>query len=123
MNQLYRSHSPNGIRLITIYIAEAHASDQWPAGKTISCFRQPKSLDERLNNARYFQKTYEFEMPILVDSMENRFHLTYGSWPFRFYVVHQGKLVLKPEPGEQTYAYDMDELDRWISEFYLQRTN
>jgi len=119
---LFRSHSPV-LCLLTIYIAEAHARDQWPAGKTISCVDQPTTLEQRLENARQFQKRVHFEMPILVDNMDNSFHTTYGCWPFRFYVIHQGKLVYKAEPGETTYTYDLDELDQWIENYYQQLKN
>ncbi|CAF2734081.1 unnamed protein product [Rotaria sp. Silwood2] len=120
LNKLFRSHAP-AMRLLTIYIAEAHARDQWPAGKTISCVDQPKTLEERLENARQFKKRFNFEMPMLVDSMNNTFHTTYGSWPFRFYVIHNGKLILKAEPGATTYAYDLNELDTWIDNFYIDK--
>ncbi|CAF1577391.1 unnamed protein product [Rotaria sp. Silwood1] len=116
-SQLFRSHSPN-MRLLTIYIAEAHARDQWPAGKTISCVDQPKTLEQRLENACQFKNKYNFEMLMLVDSMDNTFHKTYGSWPFRFYIINNGKLIFKAEPGETTYAYDLNELDTWIDNFY-----
>lgn len=106
------------MRFLSIYIAEAHARDQWPAGKTISCVDQPTVLEQRLENARQFKNKFNFEMPILVDSMDNTFHKTYGSWPFRFYVIHDGKLVFKVEPGETTYGYDLNELDQWIADFY-----
>ena len=106
------------MRLATIYIAEAHARDQWPAGKTISCVDQPTTLPERLHNARQFKDDFDLQMPMLVDSMENTFHHTYGSWPFRFYIIHDGKLALKAEPGETTFAYDMNELDLWIADYY-----
>ncbi|CAF0965811.1 unnamed protein product [Adineta steineri] len=109
------------MQLRTIYIAEAHARDQWPAGKTISCVDQPTTLEQRLDNARQFNNKYNFEMPMLVDSMNNTFHTTYGSWPFRFYVINNGKLVFKAEPGETTYSYDMDELDAWIASFYQEK--
>jgi hypothetical protein len=111
------------MRLMAIYIAEAHARDQWPAGKIISCLDQPKTLDQRLENARQFKKNFNFEMPMLVDSMDNSFHTTYGSWPFRFYVIYNGKLVLKAEPGETTYAYDMNEIDTWIDNFYREKSD
>jgi len=109
------------MRLLTIYIGEAHASDQWPAGKTISCVDQSTKLEQRLENARQFEKKYNFEMPMIVDSMDNAFHSTYGSWPFRFYVINHGKLVLKAEPGETTYGYDLNELDVWIDDFYREK--
>jgi hypothetical protein len=105
------------MRLLVIYIAEAHARDQWPMGKTISCVDQPKTLEERLENARQCKKNFNFEVPMLVDNMNNDFHLTYGSWPFRFYVIHEDKLVLKAEPHPKTFGYNMNELDEWINNF------
>ena len=83
------------MRLLTIYIAEAHARDQWPAGKTISCVDQPTTLEQRLKHARQFQQKYHFVMPMLVDSMNNTFHTTYGAWPFRFYVIDNRQLSLQ----------------------------
>ena len=81
---LVRSHTPNGICFLAIYIAEAHSKDQWPVGKTISSVDQPTTLQQRLQNAQEFQKKFNFQMPMLVDNMDNTFHNTYGSWPFRF---------------------------------------
>jgi hypothetical protein len=106
------------MRLLVVYIAEAHARDQWPMGKTISCVDQPKTLEERLENARQCKKNFNFDVPMLVDNMNNDFHLTYGSWPFRFYVIYEGKLALKAEPHENTFVYDMKQLDAWIDNFY-----
>lgn len=103
---------------LAVYIAEAHARDQWPMGKTISCVDQPKTLEQRLTNAQQCKKNYNFEVPMVVDNMNNDFHLTYGSWPFRFYVLHQGKLVFKAEPDEKTFEYDLNQLDHWINHFY-----
>ncbi|CAF1196461.1 unnamed protein product [Adineta steineri] len=118
---LVRSHAPNGIRLLAIYIAEAHARNEWPVGKTISCIDQPTTLAERLNNAQQFKKNFNFEMSMLVDNMDNTFHITYGSWPFRFFVIYDGKLVLKADPDKETFTYDMNEIDNWIANFYQSR--
>lgn len=106
------------MRFVVVYIAEAHARDQWPAGKTISCVDQPTTLEQRLDNARLCQTKFNFEMPMLVDNMENIFHLTYGSWPFRYYVIHDGRLVLKAEPGKDDFCYNVDELSQWIDNFH-----
>lgn len=57
-------------------------------------------------------------MPMLVDGMENTFHSTYGSWPFRFYIIHNGKLVLKAEPNCSGFSYNLDELDTWLTNFH-----
>jgi hypothetical protein len=122
MNALVRSHAPNGISLLAIYIAEAHARDQWPVGKTISCVDQPTTLAQRLQYAQEFKKNFNFEMPLLVDDMNNTFHNTYGSWPFRFFVIYEGKLILKAEPDKETYFYNIDEIDDWITNFYQTRS-
>ncbi len=106
---------------MAIYIAEAHARNEWPVGKTISCVDQPTTLFQRLENARQFQKNFNFQMPMLVDNMENTFHAIYGSWPFRFYVIYDGKLVLKAEPDQIGFGYNIDEIDQWIGNFYQSR--
>jgi hypothetical protein len=121
MNALFRSHASDGLHFMVIYILEAHARDQWPMGKTISCVDQPTTLEQRLENARECQKHCQFEMPMLIDTMDNNFHLTYGSWPFRFYVIYNGKLVLKAEPDKNTFSYHIDELDEWIDKFCQSR--
>ncbi|CAF4538523.1 unnamed protein product [Rotaria socialis] len=115
---LFRSHAPNGLCFLVIYIVEAHARDEWPMGKIISRVDQPITLEQRLVNARECQKDCKFEMPMLVDSMNNTFHLTYGSWPFRFYIIHNGILVLKAEPDNDTFSYHIDELNQWIDNYY-----
>ena len=57
-------------------------------------------------------------MPMLVDNMNNGFHHTYGSWPFRFFVIYEDVLILKAEPDKETFTYDMNEIDNWITSFY-----
>lgn len=118
MNALVRSYGPKGLRCLAIYIAEAHAKDQWPVGKTISCVDQPTTIEQRLDNARQCQEKFCFDIPMLVDSMENTFHLTYGAWPFRFYIIHQGQLIVKAEPNTELFHYDLDEIDGALKKFY-----
>lgn len=118
MNALLRSYEPKGLCLLAIYIAEAHAKDQWPVGKTISCVDQPTSIEQRLENARQCKERFCFEIPMLVDNMDNSFHLTYGAWPFRFYLIHQGELIFKAEPNHDTFCYDLNEIDTCLKKFY-----
>ncbi|CAM2712197.1 unnamed protein product [Rotaria socialis] len=118
INALFRSYTPKGMRFLVIYIAEAHARDQWPVGNTISSVNQPTELDQRLENARRSKKDLKFEMPMLVDNMDNSFHETYGSWPFRFYAIYDGRLVMKPEPDKDMYTYNLNELEKWVTNFY-----
>ncbi|CAF2876516.1 unnamed protein product [Rotaria sp. Silwood2] len=122
MNALVRSHAPNRINFLTIYIAEAHARDQWSVGKTISCVDQSTTLAQRLQYAQEFRENFNFEMPMLVDDMNNKFHHTYGSWPFRFFIIYEGKLILKAEPDKETYFYNINEINDWIINFYRSRS-
>jgi len=100
-----------------IYIAEAHARDEWPMGKTISCVDQPTTIEQRTENARQCYNDCQFEVEMLIDTMNNQFHLTYGSWPFRFYVFYENKLVFKAQPDENTFEYDLNQLNNWIDNF------
>ncbi|CAF1517081.1 unnamed protein product, partial [Rotaria sp. Silwood1] len=56
LSALFRSHAFDGLRFMVIYIAEAHARDQWPMGKTISCVDQPITMEQRIENARQCQQ-------------------------------------------------------------------
>jgi len=97
-----------------IYITEAHASDEWPIGKTISFCSQPKKLQDRCVLAKKFVDDNQLEFPMMVDTMENQFDETFAAWPLRFYVIQNGKLVFKAQPNVQEYAYDPVELSRWL---------
>lgn len=119
---LIRSHTPNGVCFLAVYIAEAHSRDQWPVGKTISCIDQPTTIEERIKYAQNFKKNFNFEMPMLIDNMDNTFHNTYGSWPFRFFVIYDGKLILKAQPNKENFGYDLNEIDNWINSFYQTRS-
>jgi type I thyroxine 5'-deiodinase len=66
-----------------VYILEAHAKDVWPLGKKI-CFNQPKTIEERLQVANTFVKDYGFQIPMLVDEIDNNFNDIYAAWPERY---------------------------------------
>eukprot|EP00039_Didymoeca_costata_P013561 m.208746 g.208746 ORF g.208746 m.208746 type:complete len:66 (+) comp15810_c0_seq19:3466-3663(+) len=49
MRKEFKEHAA----FVTVYVLEAHASDEWPMGTEI-CFRQPKTLEQRLSVAQAF---------------------------------------------------------------------
>ena len=51
----------------------------------------------------------------LVDAIDEEFYL--NQIFIGFGVLVEGKLVLKAELDNETFAYDMDELDKWIANF------
>jgi len=108
-----------------VYIAEAHAKDEWPCGETWSFCEQPKRLQDRCKLAQLFVKQKQTTIPMLVDLMDNTFEDQFAAWPFRFYGVTVRKdeqqllhfnmnFTAQPVPG--TAGYDVKSIEHWLSE-------
>ena len=52
---------------LSVYIAEAHAADEWPVGARISFCDQPRQLGQRVALAASFVQKYDFTLPMVVD--------------------------------------------------------
>ena len=52
---------------LSVYIAEAHAADEWPVGARISFCNQPRHIGERVALAASFVQKYAFTLPMVVD--------------------------------------------------------
>jgi len=92
---------------------EAHAQDEWPLGKKV-CVTQHKSLEERIQVAKNFQKDFQFELPILVDKMDNNFDQKYASWPERFYIIKNKTMEMIGYPCIE-FGYDRTIIQRWLN--------
>eukprot|EP01049_Picozoa_sp_SAG25_P004751 SAG25_NODE_306_length_10078_cov_13.534923_6_plen_185_part_00 len=74
MNSLFQEFSPQGVLFRLVYIAEAHATDEWPIssaryttdGEPVQ-LRQPRTAAERIDAATRYQKAYGITMPVFVD--------------------------------------------------------
>jgi len=117
LTQLFQQYGKKAV-IVAVYIAEAHARDEWPVGDTISCCNQPKTTSERVEIARSFVSLpSSSKVPMLIDNAEtNEFHLKMGAWPFRFYVFKQNKLVLKAQPNPLNGSYRVEDLEEWLKE-------
>ncbi len=71
---------------VTIYIREAHASDEWKLGNIVS-IPQHKTIEDRLEAARAFVKDYGWSGMVVVDTMSNELDDTFAIWPERYVVV------------------------------------
>jgi len=98
-----------------VYIAEAHAADEWPVGARISVCNQTKSVDERTALAKTFASEVDLQFPMLIDTMANHFMDVFAAWPFRFYIVQHGKVVLKAMPQAGEFGYDQDVIGEWLA--------
>jgi len=97
---------------VCIYINEAHAMDEWPIRtKKELCIKQHQTLQDRCLLATSLTNTYQFAIPVYVDTMENLFQMSYAAWPVRAFIVKNDKIdfILQPQlPG----YYDFRDL--WL---------
>jgi len=105
------------VNFLVIYIAEAHAVDEWPVGDPLKVM-QPKTNTERAAIAKQFKTDYQLLLPILADTVENHFEQTYSAWPIRFYVVQENTILFKAHPDAlNTYDSIPPALDALFSTF------
>lgn len=99
-----------------VYIAEAHACDEWPVGHPV-LVRQTHTTEERLGVARQRLKDLGVgeEFARLVDLAEhNEFHAHYACWPLRWYMVEGGGRALSGIAQPRFSGYDVAELVGWV---------
>ena len=101
---------------VTVYIKEAHPEDEWQMDSNETegvCYKQPKTLDDRLAIARDFVGRYDYGIPLLVDGIANRADELYAGWPERLYVIDEaGTIVYKGKPGP--FGYHPEEVESWL---------
>ena len=76
-----------------VYIAEAHAVDEWQLGSNEFAgirLKQHGHFDERLAAAQLCAQELRLEMPTLVDSMDNAVSKLFAAWPERIYIIDKG---------------------------------
>lgn len=105
-----------------VYIAEAHAADEWPIqssrctpdGMAIN-LEQPKFLDDRVAIAKRFGVEYNLsDLPLLVDDPQacpsagrpesDPFEKRFAAWPLRFYIFSNGVVDWIAQPDEGTFS-------------------
>lgn len=107
------------MKLLFVYILEAHATDEWPIN---SCryngnrgpvnVKQPTTNEERLALASRFRSDFDCaEIDMLVDSVANEMEKTYAPWPLRFYGIQSGRLTYIAKPRD--CSYDIAEVRNW----------
>ena len=69
-------------------------------GKDDVCYRQPRSLAERLAIANDFARRHSYSLPLVVDDMDNAADQLFAGWPERLYIPdEQGRVAYKGETG------------------------
>jgi len=101
-------------RFAFVYILEAHAHDEWPVPCECTDVAQHKTLQDRALAASLLVNEYPLhpKLNLLLDNIQNEFNNTYASWPFRYWIIRNGKVELKLMPeGDQT---SMKPLEDWL---------
>jgi len=108
----------NCVNFVFVYIAEAHACDEWPINQLEEELPRHQTLADRQVAASKFVT----ELPlhnafhIVLDTMDNAFDSAFASWPFRFWGILNRKIALKPQPKDATY--DVTELAKWLESHF-----
>jgi len=95
--------------MVTVYIEEAHAIDEWPMGdgakgSEFKAIVQPHTISERAEAAKLLVTELGYEVPLVVDNMENEVRIKYACWPLRFYVIDEEKIWYKAQPSGYRYS-------------------
>ena len=78
------------------------------------CYAQPKTLAQRLAIANDFVKRFHYDVPLVVDPIENPANAAYAGWPERFYIIEEsGTIVYKGKPGP--FGYHPEEVESWLA--------
>jgi len=119
-------------RMLTIYIEEAHASDEWrlPESKVEvedrTAISVHKSIEDRIAAASLFVAKRKFpkddkgmDMWLVCDSMEGQVNDRYDAWPERLYVILDGVVVYKG--GYGPFDYKLWEVQEFLADRYGMR--
>lgn len=111
-------------KLLTIYIEEAHAVDEWllpesepvKTGEVIN-IKVHKNINERLNAAKLLIKNRNLLSETVCDATcSGNFNDVYDAWPERLYVIVDGIIVY--QGGYGPFDYKLHEVQEWLSERY-----
>ena len=104
------------VQFLTIYIKEAHPEDEWQMDSNEDqgvCYKQPTSLPQRVAIAKDFVERFEYDVPMVVDPMDDAAEEAYAGWPERLYVIDEaGSVAYKGGVGP--FNFDPDELEAFL---------
>lgn len=110
LEKMYQTYK-DSIDFVTVYIKEAHPTDDWHMDKIID-YTQPKNLTERKAALQKLYDMYDPKMPIVMDDMTDQLEKAYSSWPERLYVLQNGKILWIGGVGP--FNYSVPELEKWL---------
>jgi iodothyronine deiodinase-like protein len=104
-------------RFLTIYIKEAHPTDEWQVTSNETegiCYPQPRTVEDRLAIARDFCARFKYDIPILADKMTNDADRAFAAWPERIYIIDRaGTIAFKGKLGP--FGFDPEDIERFFA--------
>jgi hypothetical protein len=76
--------------------------------------KQPRSFEERRKAASVLVERLKYDLPLAIDSMENRAESAYSAWPERLYVVATGGRIVY-RGGLGPFDFDTEEMERALA--------
>jgi len=99
---------------LMVYVREAHPTDGWHSSspETVEFdLEQPKTYAARVEVATKCQKKLGFEMPFVVDTIDDAVGGTYSGMPSRLYVIDRaGKVAYKS--GRGPFGFKLGEMEQ-----------
>ena len=135
LKDVYRKYRDQ-VEFITVYVREAHPSDKWWLGETRTQrtimdwadarvrtdIVDPATMEERRTVASACQKTLlDGEMPLYVDTIDDRVSTMYTGKPTRIYLIGQdGRVVYNPGIGP--FGFNPKHLGSEIEQYLAERS-
>ena len=84
------------------------------------CYRQPKSLADRVAIVKDFVGRFSYPIPIVIDSMTDAADRIYGGWPERLYIIDTaGTIVYKGGIGP--FDFHPEQVREWLAQHGFDR--
>eukprot|EP00045_Choanoeca_perplexa_P018255 m.283926 g.283926 ORF g.283926 m.283926 type:complete len:115 (+) comp17763_c1_seq9:810-1154(+) len=99
---MYR-HLSSKVDFHLVYIAEAHATDEWPISYPTVTAQHATATDRQAALDR-FVMTHSWTVPSSIDDVDDTASTVLGAWPFRLYIGHKGNVVYQGMPEDCTYS-------------------
>lgn len=121
--QMLASLHQENVACITIYVREAHASDEWELDmneKASISYRMPRTIDERIVIAeRAKEELMDSSAMVYVDGVDhNSLNKAYSAVPIRICVIGaNGDLVFRSK-GHGPFGYKPEELAEFLKRTY-----
>jgi hypothetical protein len=75
---------------------------------------QPHDFEERHHAAGILVERLEYDLPLALDSMDNKAENAYAAWPERLYVIAAGgRIVYRGELGP--FGFDPQEMEKALA--------